>query len=275
VATVVDEAAALARDGALELNLIAQDLTAYGRDRSDGSSLAVLLRAIARDVPDVRWLRLLYAYPSSVTDDLLEVMASEPAVCSYLDMPLQHISDRMLQAMRRGGSGASIRRLLARVRAMVPGVALRSAFIVGFPGETDDDVRELCEFLAETELDHVGVFTYSQEENTAAGELPGQIPEVLKVERRARVMAVQAEVAAARGARRVGELAEVLVERVDGRGELVGRAAWQAPEIDGLVRLRGDAAPGDLVQARISGASTYDFHADVVENAVDTRCAGT
>lgn len=275
VATVVDEAAALARDGALELNLIAQDLTAYGRDRNDGSSLATLLRAIARDVPEVRWLRLLYAYPSSVTDDLLEVMANEPAVCSYLDMPLQHISDRMLQAMRRGGSGASIRRLLERIRVAVPGIALRSAFIVGFPGETDDDVRELCDFLGETELDHVGVFTYSQEENTAAGELPGQVSELLKVERRARVMAVQAQVAAARGARRVGELADVLVERVDGRGQLVGRAAWQAPEIDGLVRLQGDAAPGDMVRARITGASTYDLNADVVENAVDTRSAGT
>src|SRR5207244_4270808 len=131
---VLEEAAGLAADGVLELNLIAQDLTAYGRDRRDGTSLAMLLRALALRVPAVRWLRLLYAYPASVTDDLLQVMAEEPAVCKYLVMPLQHISDAMLRAMRRERSGAAIRRLLARVRAAVPGVALRSAFIVGFPG---------------------------------------------------------------------------------------------------------------------------------------------
>src|SRR5438876_949891 len=128
---VLEEAAALAADGALELNLVAQDLTAYGRDRRDGTSLAMLLRALALRVPAVRWLRLLYAYPASVTDDLLEVIATEPAVCKYIDMPLQHISDRMLRAMRRERSGAAIRRLLSRVRAAVPGVAVRSAFIVG------------------------------------------------------------------------------------------------------------------------------------------------
>jgi ribosomal protein S12 methylthiotransferase len=168
-----------------------------------------------------------------------------------------------------------MRRLLARIRAAVPGIALRSAFIVGFPGETEDDVAELCDFLEETGLDHVGVFTYSQEENTAAGELPGQVSASLKEERRARVMAVQARVAAARAAGRVGDLAEVLVERVDGRGRLVGRAAWQAPEIDGVVRLRGEAAPGNFVRARITGAATYDLHARVVENGVDTHCPET
>src|SRR6266550_8335865 len=193
---VLEEAAVLAADGALELNLVAQDLTAYGRDRRDGTSLAMLLRALALRVPAVRWLRLLYAYPSSVTDDLLEVMATEPAVCKYIDMPLQHISDRMLRAMRRERSGAAIRRLLSRVRAAVPGVAVRSAFIVGFPGETEDDVRALCDFLEEAEFERVGVFTYSREEGTAAATLPDQVAEAVKRERRARVMAVQAGVAA-------------------------------------------------------------------------------
>src|SRR6266571_3867758 len=149
---VLEEAAALAADGALELNLVAQDLTAYGRDRRDGASLAVLLRALAVRVPAVRWQRLLYAYPASVTDELLEVVAEEAAVCKYLDMPLQHISDGLLRAMRRERSGAAIRRLLSRVRAAVPGVAVRSAFIVGFPGETEDDVRGLCDFLEEAEF---------------------------------------------------------------------------------------------------------------------------
>src|SRR5215470_2373623 len=141
IADVVDEAMHLAADGALELNLIAQDLTAYGRDRRDGTTLAMLLRALAVRVPQVQWLRLLYAYPSSVTDELLEVIAEEPAVCKYLDMPLQHVTDRMLRAMRRERSGDAIRRLVARIRDRVPGIALRTAFIVGFPGETEDDVR--------------------------------------------------------------------------------------------------------------------------------------
>src|SRR5262245_29577438 len=152
MADLVDEAARLADDGVVELNLIAQDLTAYGRDRRDGSSLATLLRALAVRVPSLRWLRLLYAYPASVTDELLEVIATETAVCPYLDMPLQHISDRLLRAMRRERSGAAIRRLLGRIRRAVPGIALRSSFIVGFPGETEDDVAALCDFLEAAEL---------------------------------------------------------------------------------------------------------------------------
>ena len=258
------EAADLAAGGTIELNLIAQDSTAYGRDRSDGSSLAVLLRALAVRVPDARWLRLLYAYPASVTDDLLEVMATEPTVCPYLDMPLQHVSDRMLRAMRRERSGNAIRRLVARIRAAVPGITLRSSFIVGFPGETEDDVQILCDFLEEAQLDHVGVFRYSQEENTAAATLPGQLPERTKRERWERVMAVQARVAAERSRARIGSEVLVLVEGEEGPGRLVGRTAWQAPEIDGRVHLRADAAPGDLVRARITGADVYDLRATAV-----------
>src|SRR5436309_611434 len=262
---VLEEAAALAADGALELNLVAQDLTAYGRDRRDGTSLARLLRALAVRVPAVRWLRLLYAYPASVTDELLEVIATEPAVCKYLDMPLQHISDRMLRAMRRERSGAAIRRLLARLRAAVPGVAVRSAFIVGFPGETEDDGRALCDFLEEAELERVGVFTYSREEGTAAATLPDQIAEAVKRERRARVMAVQAGVAARRAAAQVGLGVEVLVEEARGR-TLVGRTRTQAPEIDGVIRLVGEAAPGTIVRAVVTGADTYDLRGEVPED---------
>jgi ribosomal protein S12 methylthiotransferase len=271
---VLAEAAALAAQGVVELNLIAQDLTAYGRDRRDGSSLAQLLRGIAVRVPEMRWLRLLYAYPASVTDDLLEVIASEPAVCKYLDMPLQHISDRLLRAMRRERSGKAIRALVARLRAAVPGVALRSSFIVGFPGETDEDVTELCEFLSEADLDHVGVFTYSREEGTAAATLPGQLPERVKRERRERVLAVQAEVAARRAGQQIGRTVEVLVERVDARGQLTGRTRSQAPAIDGVTRLNPcEAAPGDLVAARIIGATTYDLQASA-ESPVDTPRVG-
>ncbi len=266
---VLAEARALAAEGAVELNLIAQDLTAYGRDRRDGSSLAALLRALAVRVPEVRWLRLLYAYPGSVTDELLEVIADEPAVCRYLDMPLQHISDRMLRAMRRERSGTAIRRLLARIRAAVPGIALRSSFIVGFPGETEADVDELVAFLEEAELTHAGVFTYSQEENTAAAMLPDQVPEAVKRRRRARVMEAQAQVAARLRAAQVGRIEDVLVERVVGRGRVVGRTAQQAPGIDGETRLAGTAAPGDVARARITGAETYDLVGEVCENPVD------
>jgi len=261
---LVAEAASLAAEGAVELSLIAQDLTAYGRDLPGDASLARLLRALAVRVPDVRWLRLLYAYPSSVTDELLEVMADEPAVCPYLDMPLQHISDRMLRTMRRERSGAAIRRLIARIRRAVPEIALRTSFIVGFPGETDADVRELCDFLEEAEFDHVGVFRYSQEENTPAAAFPEQLSEAVKAERWERVMAAQAHIAARRAAAHRGRTVEVLVEGRDARGRLIGRTRGQAPEIDGRTYLHGRGAAGDLVQARIVGTETYDLVGDIV-----------
>jgi len=265
---LLDEAARLAADGVVELNLIAQDLTAYGRDRDDGSSLALLLRALAVRVPSLRWLRLLYAYPSSVTDELLEVVASEPAVCPYLDMPLQHISDRMLRAMRRERSGAAIRRLVARVRRAVPGIALRSSFIVGFPGESEDDVTALCDFLEEAEFERIGVFTYSNEEGTAAATLPGEVPERVKRTRRARVMETQARVAARHAAAQVGTIVEALVESSRGPS-LVGRTRTQAPEIDGTIVLDGDAAPGDLVRACVTEARVYDLRARVLPDLPD------
>jgi ribosomal protein S12 methylthiotransferase len=200
-------------------------------------------------------------------------MASEPAVCRYLDMPLQHASDRILRAMRRERSAGALRQLVARIRARVPGIVLRTAFIVGFPGETDDDVRALSDFVAEMAFDHVGVFRYSHEEGTAAARLPDDVPRAEKERRWERVMAVQAAVSARRLAAQVGRSTEVLVEAVDERGGLVGRTRGQAPEIDGVVRLRGPAAPGTLVRARITGASTYDLEAIVLPDAVDTPSA--
>ncbi|HJW70170.1 MAG TPA: 30S ribosomal protein S12 methylthiotransferase RimO [Candidatus Binatia bacterium] len=272
MADVLAEAESLVADGAVELNLIAQDLTAYGRDRADGATLARLLRALAVRVPGARWLRLLYAYPSSVTDDLLHVIATEPAVCKYLDMPLQHIADDMLRAMRRERSGAAIRRLLRRIRAAVPGIALRSAFIVGFPGETEAHIDELCDFLEEADLDRVGVFRYSPEEGTHAAGLAGQLPERVKRRRWERVMETQARIAARRSRAQVGCEVEALVEG-EGRepGWVVGRSRDRAPEIDGMLLMRGEASPGDLVRVLITGADTYDLRG-VVEApcAVDT-----
>ncbi len=269
------EAESLAADGAVELNLIAQDLTAYGRDLGDGTTLPRLLRALAVRVPAARWLRLLYAYPSSVTGELLEVMATEPAVCRYLDMPLQHIADGMLRAMRRERSGAAIRRLVARIRAAVPGIALRSAFIVGFPGETEAHVDELCDFLEEAALDRVGVFRYSQEEGTHAARLSGQVPDATKRARWERVMATQARVAHRRSRAQVGRTIEVLIEGEDeAPGMLVGRCSDQAPEIDGVVHVRGDATPGTLVLAKVTEADTYDLRGEIIgADAVDRVAA--
>jgi ribosomal protein S12 methylthiotransferase len=261
---VVAEALGLAADGALELNLIAQDLTAYGRDLAGDASLAMLLRALAIRVPSIRWLRLLYAYPASVTDELLEVMATEPAVCRYLDMPLQHASDRMLRAMRRERSGAALRRLIAQIRAAVPGIALRTAFIVGFPGETDDDVRELCDFVEEIEFERVGVFRYSKEENTHAATLPGHLPERVKQARFERVMETQQAVAARLARAQIGRILEALLEDEVEPGLFVGRTATQAPEIDGTITVRGDGEVGEIVQVRVVDADVYDLRADVV-----------
>jgi len=269
VEDLIAEAEHLAADGTIELNLIAQDLTAYGRDLPGDVSLATLLRALAIRVPAVRWLRLLYAYPSSVTDQLLEVMATEPAVCRYLDMPLQHIADGMLRAMRRERSARAIRELVARIRAAVPGITLRSSFIVGFPGESDDDVRALCDFLEEARFERVGVFRYSKEENTHAATLPGHLPERTKRERYERVMETQARVAARLARAHVGREVDVLVEDEAAPGLLVGRTSTQAPEIDGTITVRGDASPGDLVRVRVTDTDVYDLRGQIVAT-VDT-----
>jgi ribosomal protein S12 methylthiotransferase len=264
IGSVVAEAEALAADGVIELNQIAQDLTAFGRDRRDGSSLSKLLRSLAR-IDSLRWIRLLYTYPRYVTEELLRTIASEEKVCRYIDMPLQHISDRMLQRMRRERDGAAVRRLLDRIRHRIPGVAVRTAFIVGFPGETDADFHELLEFVREAHFERVGVFCYSREEGTAAASFSGQVPEAVKRQRRSVLMRVQAEISAAANRRLIGSEQRVLVCGEDERGRLYGRLPTQAPEIDGQVYLRGDTNAGRIVRARVVRASAYDLQAEVSE----------
>jgi ribosomal protein S12 methylthiotransferase len=259
IASLVAEAEALARQGVVELNLVAQDLTAYGRPEGD-ATLADLLRALAR-VDGIRWLRLLYAYPQHMTEALLRVIADEEKVCSYIDLPLQHINDRILRDMRRERSGASLRGLLARIRDTVPGVVLRTSFIVGFPGETEGEFAELLDFVNEEAIDHVGVFRYSREENTPAAALPGQLSAPVKTRRYRALMEAQSRVAAARNAALIGTMADVLACEVRPDGRLLGRTRGQAPDIDGAVVLHGEAEPGDIVQARIVGAGTYDLEA--------------
>jgi len=261
---VVAEARSLAQGGVRELNLIAQDLTAYGRDLNPPSTLAALLRALST-VDGIRWIRLLYCYPNFVTDELLDAIAELPKVVKYIDMPLQHGDDAMLRAMRRERSAASLARLLDKVRARVPQVALRTSFIVGFPGESDAAFRNLVGFVRAEQFDRVGVFTYSREENTDAHDMDGQVAERVKRARRAELMEVQSAISHRKNRELVGKEIEVLVEGpAPGRAQkLRGRLASQAPEIDGAVFLTGDAQAGEFVSARIDRALTYDLHGEV------------
>ena len=262
VDSLVAEAERLAAQGVKELNLIAQDLTAYGRERRDGTTLLTLLRALSR-VDGIAWIRLLYCYPNYLDDALLRYIAEEEKICSYLDMPLQHISDRMLRAMRREKSGDGIRRLLERIRTHIPGVVLRTSFIVGFPGEQDEDFQQLLDFITEAQIDHVGVFRYSQEEGTAAGTFPHQVPEEVKQERWHRLMKQQSHIVRRKNLALVGSEQEILVCGYDDRGQQWGRSRGHAPEIDGIVLLgRTKAETGDILPMQISGVSGYDLRAE-------------
>ena len=261
IASLVAEATGLVAHGVREMNLIAQDLTAYGRERRDGTTLLALLKALVR-VKGLDWIRLLYCYPNYLDEALLGFIAAEEKVCPYIDMPLQHISDRMLRRMKREKSGDGIRRVLDRIRAAIPNVIIRSSFIVGFPGEREDDFQQLCDFVTEAELDHVGVFRYSQEEGTAAGTMADQISEEIKEDRWHKLMACQAEVVRKKNSALVGEERSVLVCGQDDHGRWWGRTQGQAPDIDGIVFLEQcPADSGDMVRARITGASGYDLQA--------------
>ena len=262
---LIEEARRLAQSGVHELNLIAQDLTAYGRDLQPRTSLAALLHRLA-SVEGIRWVRLLYCYPNFVTDELLSAVARVDTVVKYIDMPLQHADDAILRSMRRERSADGLRRLLDRVRERIPGVTLRTSFIVGFPGETESAFANLVDFVHEQQFDRVGVFTYSREENTSAYDLADQVPESVKRRRRAALMETAAEISLARNRGLVGRELEVMVE-----GEMPGRAtrlrartAAQAPEIDGMCLLKGEALPGEIVRARIERASTYDLHGQII-----------
>jgi len=263
---VVAEAAQLAAQGTLELSLVAQDLTAYGHDLPGKVRLHHLLPELAK-VDGVRWIRLHYAYPRDVPDALVEAIASEPKIVKYLDMPLQHSSDRLLRSMKRGRDSVFLRELLAKLRARVPGLALRTSLIVGLPGETEEDFDDLLRFVEEQRFERLGVFTYSQEEGTAAAEMPDQVPEELKKERHARIMELQRDISAELQQAMIGRRVEVLVE---GRAEetehlLAGRHAQQAPEIDGLTYVNdGVAYPGELVTVEITDAHEYDLVGKVV-----------
>jgi ribosomal protein S12 methylthiotransferase len=274
MADLVAEARMLAEGGVRELNLIAQDLTAYGRDLDPPASLAQMLYAL-NAVDGIRWIRLLYCYPNFVTDELLDAIAALPKLTKYIDMPLQHADDEILRAMRRERSGSALRKILDRIRKRVPGIALRSSFIVGFPGETDEAFERLADFIREQEFDRVGVFTYSLEENTTAFELPNQVPERMKRARRAHLMEIQSDISLKKNCQLIGRELEVLVEGTTGgrASRMRGRSQSQAPEIDGSVFLRGEAAPGEFVRVHIDKALTYDLSGHVTGVNIEEKVA--
>ncbi len=264
--SIVREARGLAARGVKELILISQDTTFYGVDRRERGALAALLREL-NGIDGLAWIRLLYLYPTTIRDDVLDAMAACEKVCRYIDLPLQHASDRVLKRMGRPGTRAGYERLLARARARVPGVALRTTFIVGYPGETDEDVAELESFVEAVGFDHVGVFTYSHEEGTRAYALEDDVPARVKRARRSRVMKTQQRLVARRQRARIGETVDVLVDGPSAEHPLViaGRLEGQAPEIDPVVYLTDcdptAYRPGTLVRAVLTGARGYDVAA--------------
>jgi ribosomal protein S12 methylthiotransferase len=273
--SVVAEAQQLAAAGAKELNLVAQDATAYGKDLPGRPRLSDLLRALD-GVEGIAWVRQLYLYPSAVTDDLIELLAHGRRILPYVDVPLQHASDRVLRAMKRGTTQARQRALIERLRERVPELTLRTTFIVGFPGETDADFACLCDFVREMRFDHLGVFRYSDEEGTAAKTYSEKVPRAVARQRHRALVGIQSELMAEKLAARVGSEGVVLLDRAAARGErsrpgvpsaAVGRLASQAPEIDGVVRLKlpaGAGAPGEFLGARITGVRGCDLEAEAL-----------
>jgi len=264
---LVREAQQLEQAGAKEVNLVAQDLGHYGRDLGrDGPKLPDLLEALLRETR-IPWFRLLYVYSAGLTDSLIRLLATETRVLPYIDIPIQHASDAMLERMRRPERRESIRATVERLRDAVPDITIRTTAIVGFPGETDEDFRALCAFAEETAFERLGVFTYSAQEGTRAAALPDDVPEEVKRARQDELLELQRTISEDRLGRYVGRETDVLIDGVadpdeDGATH-VGRVMWQADDVDGitLVRRGGWARPGDFVRVRIDDNVDYDFHA--------------
>ena len=272
VESVVAEATALAKRGVKEINLIAQDLTAYGRDRKDGTTLYGLLREMDR-VKELVWIRLLYAYPNFLDGPLLELIRDSRKICKYVDIPFQHVSRSLLQRMRRGKSGSAIREAVEKLRHAIPGVTLRTSLIVGFPGESEADFEELLEFVKETEFERLGVFKYSEEDGTAAAKLDGQIPEEEKERRWQEVMDLQSTVSRKKNEALIGTIQRVMIDGADpDSGKLSGRTQAHAPEVDGLVFLEGcdqsfllnPPDPGAILDVRVTQAHDYDITGEII-----------
>jgi len=263
--SIIAEAHQLAEEGVKEIILVAQDSSRYGEDLGKQDALARLLRELAH-IDAIEWVRVMYTYPTHISDGFLDVLAEEPKAVKYLDMPLQHASPNVLKLMKRGGNRKSLERLIERVRRRVPGIAVRTTFITGFPGETENDFEELMNFVRNVEFDRVGVFTYSDEEGTPAFELPGKVQHRTAARRRTSLMKEQARISRRKNRARVGEAVRVLFEGESKESDLLwqGRMETQAPDIDGCVLINDVAggvmpAAGDFVNVEITEAHEYDL----------------
>ena len=267
--SVVNETALLAQGGVKEINLIAQDLTAYGRDRRDGTTLFGLLNKMI-EVPEVVWIRLLYAYPNFLDEPLLKVIRESDKICKYIDIPFQHISRRLLQRMRRGKSGSAVRETVEKLREAIPGLTLRTSLIVGFPGERDEDFAALLDFVEETQFDRLGIFKYSEEEGTAAASMDGKVSEEEKERRWQEIMDLQATISQKKNKALIGTIDRVMIETVDSESDkLAGRTQAHAPEVDGVVFTDASEAyppprPGDIVDVKITDALEYDLMGEIL-----------
>jgi ribosomal protein S12 methylthiotransferase len=273
IESVVTEASLLAERGVKEINLIAQDLTAYGRDRKDGTTLHGLLKEMAQ-IPDLVWIRLLYAYPNFLEKPLLDLIRDSDRICKYLDIPFQHISRSLLQRMRRGKSGSAVREAVEQLRDAIPGLTLRTSLIVGFPGETEADFQELLNFVEETKFDRLGIFKYSEEEGTAAAEFDGKVSEEEKENRWQELMELQVEISRKKNEALIGSIERVMIDGTDrDSGKLAGRTQAHAPEVDGFVYVEGCDAQrrgnlprsGDLIDVKITGALDYDLISEILD----------
>lgn len=259
---VLKEAKALADNGVKELIVVAQDTTRYGEDLPGGKLLLSDLLKELNKIESLKWIRVMYCYPNNFTDELIETFASLDKVCKYVDLPLQHASNRLLASMNRYDTREEVETLLAKLRKRIPGIVIRTTFIVGFPGETDADFEELKEFVEQQRFENAGVFAYSQEEGTVAGAMPNQIPDEIKQERYHELMALQAQISEEIHKDTEGQTLEVLVEGIeeDGSGLHYGRSYREAPDIDGLVFIEnpGDIKPGCFVKVNILQGFTYE-----------------
>jgi ribosomal protein S12 methylthiotransferase len=268
--SVMNEAEQLAKRGVKEIVLVAQDSSRYGEDLGEQDALAHLLRELSH-LKGIEWVRVMYTYPTHISDAFLDVLATEPKAVKYLDMPLQHASTNVLKLMRRGGTRASLERLIARIRKRVPGIAIRTTFITGFPGETEEDFEELLTFVRNVEFDRVGVFTYSDEDGTPAFDLPDKVNARTAKRRRARLMKEQARISRRRNRARIGSTVRVLFEGESTESDLLwqGRMETQAADIDGSVLINDapedfEPVPGQFVNVLITEAHEYDLVGHIV-----------
>ena len=266
---LVQEAGQLAEQGVKELILVAQETTLYGKDLYGGKTLPKLLHELAK-VPGIQWIRLQYCYPEEITDELIEAIRTEEKVCHYLDIPIQHASDRILRRMGRRTNQAQLREMIAKLRREIPDIALRTTLISGFPWETQEDHEELMNFVDEMEFERLGVFAYSAEEDTPAYSFPDQVPQEVKEERRDEIMQLQQEIAFEKSEDMVGRVLTVLIEgKVVDEPAYVGRTYMDAPGVDGLIFVNADVElmSGDFVRVRVTGSAEYDLIGEIYDES--------